>query len=575
MRNKIDLSSDPTALFLNPWQDEGLKLLQEPEFFWRKVPLPVIEGFAVSAHTEINAKIQSYLTSVDKGKRFKSAVEVNSVPAVVEQASFRKSHLLAREALVLSGASATRLINTFLWGSESCEDEDTGRGSKLDEYFAKCSATNAGKKIPLEMTFLEPDLDFAIECRNTFNYYHFITESLSQLCVLDAVGFQGNVYFHFPNQEDKHRNFADAFVAALFPEYAGRVFFERAPKEYDLVLTAYDFFGGICQMPAADMEKLGEVAPSGIVPGTVGFMQNLAMNSVSSALLSLRRRALKAIEGHNFSHLPKRFFIGRGDAQSRARPLAGQDLLLEHLLRFGFEYVIFEDLAPLEQIAIMAQAEMMISHHGAGFTNMLFASPDTYVIELGTLQTAKKRWADFWPHAIASQCRYISFFADFSSEDPLKEPDFARDGIVPTSVSSGGAAQVMAFVVTLLGRLPTVPDDKSLAVLAKRVLKAGAADQALALLEKHREMVTTSLDLCLLLADCHKALEQPKSELIALEQAFKAQPTRWQTLIRIIWCANHCERPQVIRWALSRLEVDFPERHATFVKNHDWVRFVA
>ncbi|WP_298858931.1 glycosyltransferase family 61 protein [uncultured Sulfitobacter sp.] len=572
MRNKIDLSADPEALFLNPWQDEGLKLLRRPKFFWRTIPPATIVGFAVSAHPEINEKIRSFVRSVDRHKRFKSAVEINAVPAVIERASFRKSHAMAGDKLVLSGASATRLFNSFRLENDS---EERPSIEALNAYLKKCRSGNEGRKIGEEKTFLESDLDFAIECRNTFNYYHFITESLSHLCVLDDVGFQGNIYFHFPNQEEKHREFADAFVAALFPEFLGRVFFERTPKDYDLVLTAYNFIGGMCQMPQTDLEKLADIAPEGHIFGSIDFLPVLAMNAVSTPLLALRERALKAIEGRDFGYLPKRFFIGRGSAQSRPRPLAGQDLLLEHLQRFGFEYVVFEDLEPLEQVALMAQAEMMISNHGAGFTNMLFANPDAFVIELGTLQTAKTRWADFWPLAHASQCRYLNFFADFNNDDTLAEPQFKTEGIVPTAVSDFGAAQVVSFIVTVLGQIPTMPDPKSLHVLGDRVLKAGAAARALALLAQHEKMVTADLDLCILCADCHKALDQPKSELIALEQAFKADPARWQTLIRIIWCANRCERAQVIRWALSRLAADFPERHDAFVANHDWLRFVA
>ena len=572
MRNKIELSSDPDALFLNPWQDEGLKLLDRPKYFWRKMPAPTIDGFSVSVHSEINEKIKAFVADVNRHRKFKMAVEIASVPMLVEHASFRKSHLMAGEKLVLSGASGKRLLNSFCW--EHTKGKDASH-DVLNAYFEKCRKTNVGQRIRVEKTFIEPDLDFAIECRNTFNYFHFITESLSQLCTLDDVGFQGNIYFHFPNQEEKHRNFVTAFVDALFPEYAGRVFFERTPKDYDLVLTAYDFSTGICQMPQIDLDKMSEIVPAGVTLGTIGFSKLLEMNSASSALSALRTRALKAIEGRDFSYLPKRFFVGRGDAQSRSRLLVGQDLLLEHLLRFGFEYVVFEDLEPLEQVAIMAQAEMMISHHGAGFTNMLFANPKAYVIELGTLQTAKKRWADFWPLATVSHCKYISFSADFNSEDSLQEPIFADDGIVPTAVSDLAAAQVMTFVVSVLGRVPNMPDAESLRVLAGRLLRAGAFGQALTLLHQHEQLVIKSLDLCHLRADCHKALDQPKSELISLEQGFKADPANWQTLVRIIWCARRCERPQVIRWALSRLSVDFPERHDAFITNHDWVRFVA
>lgn len=572
MRNKVDLSDDPDAMFLNPWRDRDLKLLEQPEFMWRERAGATIEGFAVSEHPQINAKIRAFCKATDRQKRFHTPIEVNSVPAVIRHASFRKSHVLADEKLVLSGASATRLFNAF---RGEHPDGPTAGDTALGAYLQSCREVNKGQQISVENTFIEPDLDFAVECRNTFNYYHFITESLSQLCVLDDVGFRGNIYFHFPNQEEKQRKFADEFVAALFPEYEGRVFFERAPKTYDLVLTSFDFIGAMGQVPQADLDQLVRLAPKGTVLGSVEFLPVLAMNSVSSSLLSLRARALRAIEGHDFSHLPRRFFVGRSEDQSRSRPLEGQDLLLEHLLRFGFEHVVFEEYSPLEQIALMAQAEMMVSHHGAGFTNMLFAAPDAYVIELGTLQTAQFRWADFWPLANASGCRYLNFFADFSSEDPLMQPDFKTDGIVPTSVSEVAAAQIMAFIVAVLGHVPTMPDQASLLLLGSRLMRGGAAVQAISLLAQHETMVSDSMDMCLLLADCHKALDEPKSELLALEAAFKADVSRWQTLIRIIWCANRIGRPQVIRWALSRLATDFPDRHDTFVANHDWVRFVA
>lgn len=571
MRNKVDLSFHPEMLFLNPWQDEGLKLLDDPTFVWREIEAGVIEGFAVSAHPEINANIRSFVTHTKRQKQFQKPVEINSVPAVLDSASFRKSHVMAAGKLVLSGASATRLFNTFKWESEGTIENPV---EMLNAYLKRCQTANAGKQIPVEKTFVEPDLDFAIECRNTFNFFHFITESLSQLSVLDRLGFRGKVHFHFPNQADKQGSFADAFVAALFPEYVGRVFFERAPKDYDLVLTAYDMIGSITQMPENDLTGLKRIVPRGTDLASVDFQPLLAMNSVSSSVTALRARALRAIEGRDFSYLPKRFFVGRGNAQSRSRPLEGQDLLLDQLRGMGFEYVVFEELEPLEQIAIMAQAEVMISHHGAGFTNMMFAAPDAYVIELGTLQTAQHRWADFWPMAHVSQCRYISFFADFSNDAPLIEPHFATDGIVPTALSAGAVAQITAFISGVIGPVPSIASIKNLALLGRRVLRAGAVPQALALLDKHQDMVRINGNLCLLRADCHKALDEPKSELIALEQAYHAEPKRWQTLVRIIWCANRCELPEVIRWALSLLKADFPNRHDAFVSNHDWVRFV-
>lgn len=576
MRNKIDLTLPPDVLFLNPWRDPGFRLLLEPEFVWKPMTGARIEGFAASAHREINDKIEHYLKAVSSTKTFSQPVCYNSVPVVLEKASFRKSYVLARDRVLLSGAAGTRVLNRYRWeNTEAGIDVD----ARLEEYFANCRERNEGKEIPVYSGLLDPDIPFAIECRNTFNYFHFITESLCQLTVLDGLDFQGDIFFHFPNQEEKQKPFAKAFVEALFPEYVGRVFFERVPKDYARVLTAYDLIGGHYQAPQADTKGLETLLPAQVTKNggitSVASRVPLLMNAVNAGLIALRHRALRAIEGQTFDHLPRRFFVGRDSRQSRARHMEGEELLFEHLEMFGFEYVIFENLSPLEQIALMAQAEVMVSYHGAGFTNMLFANPQAYVIEIGTLQTAQFRWADFWPLAHASHCRYFSFFGDFRSESPLVEPAFSEDGIVAASLSEKAIGQIMAFVVTLLGQYPELKTRRTVAELALEVLRAGAAEQAVGLLERHAHMLTESARLCLIKADCHKELDEPKSELVALDLAHKADPTRWQTLVRIIWCANRCDRPQVIRWALSRLKADFPDRHDAFVSNHAWVRYVA
>ncbi|MGJ8627207.1 MAG: glycosyltransferase 61 family protein [Sulfitobacter sp.] len=476
----------------------------------------------------------------------------------------------------MGGASGARLLNKYRWEAAEIDADVDGR---LENFFTSCQAYNCDKDVPVYSGFLGSEIDFAIECRNTFNYFHFVTESLSQLTLLDTLDFQGNIYFHFPNQEEKQRSFARAFVTALFPEYDGRVFFERAPKDYNKVLTAYDLIGGYPFMPDLDVVGIQDLAPVGLVSknhlSTARMQPIIAMNSVSSSVLALRARALRAIESQDFGHLPKRFYVGRDTRQSRSRHMEGEDLLFDHLKLFGFEYVVFENLSPLEQIALMANAEMMISYHGAGFTNMLFANPDAYVVEIGTLQTAQIRWGDFWPLANAAQCRYASFFADFNSKKPLLEPNFSEDGIVPVFLSEKGTAQVMAFIVTVLGQYPTLNSAASLDDTARKALQVGAGDHAVKLLEQHADLVRDNAKLCLLQADCHKQQGEPKSELVALDRAFKADPTRWQTLVRMVWCANRCQRPQVIRWALSRLKIDFPQRHDAFLGNHEWVRYIA
>ncbi|NNE54333.1 MAG: glycosyltransferase family 61 protein [Sulfitobacter sp.] len=553
-----------------------MQLLLEPDFVWRPIEGANIQGFAASAHDEVNQKIQGLINRTRRHETFKTAIEYGAVPVILERAEFRKSNVLVRDRVLLNGAAGIRALTQY---RKANRYETIDLEARLFSYFQRKREENRQREIPLYSGLLEPDLPFVIECRNTFNYFHFMTESLSQLCLLDGLDFQGEIYFHYPNPDDKRQPFTEKFVEVLFPEFAGRVHFERAPKEYTRVLTAFDLLGSAGQAPETMFEGLDEHLPEKVIVRGGASNPNqhsiFLANGVGAPLLALRERALRAIEGKDFSHLPKRFFIGRDDRTARTRRMEGEDLLFEHLALFDFEYVVFENLHPLEQIAAMAGAEMVVGYHGAGFTNMLFANPETCVIELGTLQTAQIRWGDFWPHAHAGGCTYVNFFCDHAAKDPLSEPNFRKDGLVPVALSEKAVGQVMAFIVTMLGELPKLKSALLLTDLARQMLQAGAPERVIALLDAHKDIQVRHGELCLLMADACKALDRPTEELVALDQAYKANPQRWQTLVRIIWCANRCERPQVIRWALARLQMNFPERHAAFVSNHAWVRHVA
>jgi capsular polysaccharide biosynthesis protein len=576
VRNKVDLSREPDALFLNPWQDPGVRLVHAPDFLWRAMPATLIEGFAASESDTQNQKITAFIAQTRQHRKFSQALEYNSVPVVLDHVEFRKSFVFVQDRLWLTGAAAARAQVEYKRRHEGSPEEAE---AALVAYFDTCQKVNAGLGLPVLEGPPATDLDFVIECRNTFNYFHFLTESLSQLEVLAALDFKGRIFFHFPNREEKMRGFAQAFVEALYPEYEGRVFFERAPREYPHALAAFDLLGSHYQAPADDVAGVETHSASDHMwkgrTATIGSQSILAMNCVNTNLLGLRKRALRMIEEGDFDHLPARFYVGRDTRQSRTRQMAGEDLLFDHLQLFGFEYVVFESLSPLEQVALMARAEMMISYHGAGFTNMLFANPEAYVIEIGTLQTAVSRWDDFWPLANAAQCKYVTFFADYNTDSPVEDLRPFKDEILPVHLTEQGIAQVLAFVVSLLGHAPEMATKEQLARLVTELMTVGETAQALALLDAHDRMVEWDADLSLLKADCHKALDSPKSELVALDRAYKADPTRWKVLVRIIWCANRCDRPQVIRWALSRLEDQFPDRHRAFVENHEWVRYVA
>lgn len=573
MRNHIDFSLNPEELFLDPVSDPGLCLLGPPSFLWQTHDPALIEAFAISGHESMRIRTERFLRQTRQHKTFRKVIEFPSLPVVLTGASFRKSHVLVGGKGVLNGASGFRLLNRYCWANERGSEDPEDR---LVRYFHARQQANRDARLPVWSGPFPDDLDFAIECRNTFNYFHFLTETLCQLCVLDDLPFRGRVFIHFPNAAEKTRSFTRSFVTALFPELTGRVFLERAPKEYDRVLSSYNLINSFYHLSAEVMGGVDAFAASDQVwkgaRATRSSHAVLSMNSMDSSLIRLRARALAAIEGLDFSHLPKRFYVGRRIDQSRRRDLAGEDGLVDLLSAFGFSRIAFEDFTPLEQIALMAQAEVMVAAHGAGFTNMLFAPPEALLIEIGTLQTALYRWGDFWPLANVAGCRYVCFFADYNKDDALTDPRFARDGIVAPALSDYGLGQLMAFVAASLGHPPRLSKAEDVAQLAHRLLRTGQPEAAGALLDRHSEKGLFSVDLCLARADLFKARGEGNGELLALMAAWEADTSRWQTLVQIIWCAKKMDNLKVQGWAVQLLADHFPDRCAEVVKDRPWLR---
>lgn len=569
MRNQVKHSADPGTQFLNPARDPAVGFLSQPDFWWRARAPAVIEGVAASADEAMNLRIEAHLRQVKRHRVFAQVAEVNVVPVVLHQAEFRKSFALANGKCLLNGAAGARLLNRYGW-----EQAGTDTDAALGAFFAACQAENHAAALP-EMV-LPKGVGFAVECRNTFNYFHFLTETLPQLCVLDGLEFQGHVFLHFPNHPDKTRAFVQSFIEALFPELAGRVVLQRAPKAYDRVLSALSLQWTYFQMPPSQIKSLDPLAPSDLAWKGHGASRTtramLAMNSVESSLLALRARALKAVAGRDFSHLPKRVYIARAPGQARTRQMQGEAALVDMLGAFGFVSVMFEDLSPLEQIALMAQAEIVVSAHGAGFANMLFANPSATLIEIGTLQTAQIRWGDFWPLAHASGCRYVSFIADHHSASPFDVPDFNASGIVPAHLSDRGLGRVMAYVAALCGHVPRLNRAEDAARLAGQLLRTGHLDRAERVLDQHRDLHEGHADLCLMQANLHKARSEWGAELIALYAARQADPSRWQTLAQVLWCARRLDKTEVQVWAIRLLQAEFPERIAELAKGRDWVQ---
>jgi capsular polysaccharide biosynthesis protein len=83
------------------------------------------------------------------------------------------------------------------------------------------------------------------------------------------------------------------------------------------------------------------------------------------------------VTGH---HRVERLYIDRrGSAQRR---LSNEDEVVTALEAIGFVAIRLEDLSIDRQVALFRQAAVIVSPHGAGLTNIGFASPGCIVIEL-------------------------------------------------------------------------------------------------------------------------------------------------------------------------------------------------
>ena len=98
--------------------------------------------------------------------------------------------------------------------------------------------------------------------------------------------------------------------------------------------------------------------------GTVKFLRQTFLTKVS-------------MDGSKFG---KKIYVSRARAQTRQ--VINEDAVTKFLSTLGFKTVYLEEMSILEQVALFANAEVVVSPHGSGLTNLVFCSPKTKVIEL-------------------------------------------------------------------------------------------------------------------------------------------------------------------------------------------------
>lgn len=137
--------------------------------------------------------------------------------------------------------------------------------------------------------------------------------------------------------------------------------------------------------------------------------------------------------------------------------------MLEDLRARGFETVIFEHLSPLEQIAAMQAADIVIAPHGAGLVNMIYARPDALVIEIGSRQTQLHRWGVFHPAAHVSGCDYCGVFADVMGAPDAAQVPHISDGLLGVALGPKAITRILRLVDRAMQARGPVADAASVA----------------------------------------------------------------------------------------------------------------
>jgi capsular polysaccharide biosynthesis protein len=167
---------------------------------------------------------------------------------------------------------------------------------------------------------------------------------------------------------------------------------------------------GIPQKKILPMKEVLHVQPDALIVAnwTGGFDPTVAE--------WLRERFLSRLTPASIAG-PKRIYVSRG--RIGRRHIENETELLEVLRPLGFQTVFCEDLTFQEQMRLFHDAEVIVTPHGAGLSNLLFCRPGTKVIEI-----FNRGWRPeiFWQ---LSEAMGLDHYCLFAEEPAAADPKLA------------------------------------------------------------------------------------------------------------------------------------------------------
>lgn len=425
-------------------RDKGVKLLDYPYPMLKPILLGNIVAHNLVTNDRRRAALETHVSDYFWHRRMVIGFSLKTVMAEVSQPSLKRSYILTGGKVLLNGAAGDRARN-FIREAMNFSEESIEHFKSHFADLADLETINVGDQSSSECW---------IETKNFYNFFHFITESFHK-AFSPCINSRNVKTIRFVSKSERVEEFVTKWANACSELLDSNILVsagrdvELTPPESILVPLSAKHL--LYQIAGEHQDQINAARPAGhswtgydAAPHSVKI---LGMNSYDDSLEACREKIISISKRTIERRWSKKIYVTRSKNIARKRVMKGEIELINTLSKRGFEVVCFEEMSPLEQVKCVSEARCIVMQHGAGMTNMLFASSNAHVFELGTYQTAMARWSDFIPICHVAGCHYHHIFLnmDFDKED--KDPVFAEDGLVPPIISKEDVKKITSLIM--------------------------------------------------------------------------------------------------------------------------------
>ncbi|SMO68678.1 glycosyltransferase 61 family protein [Paracoccus laeviglucosivorans] len=416
----LDFSGQPTDLFHMPSIHAGVHYALPPtDWLMRPVPGADVHLFAASDSDPILELQQS---AIDRQQQRipGSVMEIASASVVLSGAEFRGLFATVQGRMWLNGVQGDRLRHRF--------QPLPGESGDLRAAFR--SARDSGEYCPPVWEGDAATLDVALAMGHGAGHPAALVGLMSDLAHVAQDGSDRMINLHVPSLAIRHG--LVAMIAAIFPTLLPRLRFHSGARRYGAVRSVFNHRHYLYQVQDSRIRRANLAQAGWQRPGSTARQRAaVAGASYDSGLRLLREAALRRIPAP--MNDPSLIWLTPGPD---APALTGHEPLLEGLRGRGFRSVQLADKTPLQRIAALQSAEVIVAPYGTGLGDMAFVRPGTLVLSLETHRVLHD-WADLLPLAHVAQCRYYTVLGDMAGG---RSPDDLPPRSAPAALHLGRRA---------------------------------------------------------------------------------------------------------------------------------------